>query len=63
MCFKDDELQKERQAFAKSEVDRIIAETPRQISIEMYVRSVAFEAFAAGWNGKAREVEAAEEVV
>ena len=56
MCLKEDEVQKQRQEIARAAVDRIIRETPRQISMEMYVRKVAFEAFAEGWNGKAEEI-------
>src|SRR5574343_1515901 len=56
MCLKEDEVQKQRQEIARAAVDRIIRETPRQISMEMYVRKVAFEAFAEGWNGKAEDV-------
>lgn len=41
----------------RKEVDRIIRETPRQISMEMYARRVAFEAYATGWNLKAKEIE------
>jgi histone H3/H4 len=47
------EIQQQRQALAKAAVDRIIRETPRQISTEMYVREVALFAFAEGWNAKA----------
>lgn len=43
----------EKRAVAKREVDRIIRETPRQISMEMYARAVAFEAYATGWNLRA----------
>lgn len=47
----------------RKEVDRIIRETPRQISMEMYARAVAFEAYATGWNLRAelaqKDVEAA----
>lgn len=56
MCLVDDEIQKQRQETAKIIVDRIIRDTPRQISVEMYVREVAFVAYAAGWNAKAEEV-------
>lgn len=52
-----DAEQQRRQDLAKETVDRIVKETPRQISMEMYVRRVAFEAYAAGWNNKAKEVE------
>lgn len=51
------EEQARRQALARETIDRIIRETPRQISTEMYVRSVAWEAYAAGWNNKATEKE------
>lgn len=53
--LKGDETQQRRQALAKEIVDRIIRDTPRQISTEMYVREVAFVAYAAGWNAKANE--------
>jgi hypothetical protein len=49
------EIQQQRQAIAKAAVDRILSETPRQISMEMYAREVAFIAFAEGWNAKAAE--------
>jgi hypothetical protein len=45
--------QQRRQNLAKETVDKIIRDTPRQISTEMYVREIAFEAYAAGWNNKA----------
>lgn len=51
-----DAEQQRRQALAKETVDRIIKEMPRQISMEIYARRVAFEAYAAGWNNKAEEV-------
>lgn len=51
------EEQARRKALAKETIDRIIRDTPRQISMEMYVRSVAWEAYAAGWNNKAEEKE------
>lgn len=51
------EDQKRRRALAKETIDRIIRDTPSQISVEMYARSVAWEAYAAGWNNKADEVE------
>lgn len=55
--------QEARQEQCRKEVDRIIRETPRQISMEMYARAVAFEAYATGWNLRAelaqKEVEAA----
>lgn len=47
------EEQQRRQLLAKETIDRIIKDTPRQISTEMYVRTVAYEAYAAGWNNKA----------
>ena len=51
------EEQQQRQAIAEAAVDKIIQETPAQISIEieMYARSVALAAFAEGWNSKADE--------
>ena len=58
MCLIEDEVQKERQKAARAAVDRIISETPRQISTEMYVRSEALTAYAEGWNAKARDLEA-----
>lgn len=51
------EEQARRKALAKETIDRIIRDTPRQISMEMYVRSVAWKAYAAGWNNKAEEKE------
>jgi len=48
--------QARRRALAKETIDRIIRETPRQISTEMYARRIAWEAYAAGWNNKAEEV-------
>lgn len=56
MCLIEDETQKQRQALAKTVVDRILRDTPRQISVEMYAREIAFVAFAAGWNAKAEDV-------
>jgi 6-phosphofructokinase len=50
------EIQQQRQAIAKAAVDRILSETPRQISMEMYAREVAFIAFAEGWNAKADNI-------
>jgi len=51
--------QEAKRELAKKEVDRIIRETPMQISMEMYARAVAFEAYARGWNNKAVEVQQA----
>lgn len=56
MCLIEDEVQKERQEAARAAVDRITRETPRQISTEMYVRSVALTAYAEGWNAKAADL-------
>ncbi|MDL5055875.1 hypothetical protein [Geitlerinema calcuttense] len=53
--LKGDETQQRRQALCRETVDRIIKETPRQISMEMYVREVAFWAYAEGWNNKAAD--------
>ncbi|MBK8468139.1 MAG: hypothetical protein IPL32_20180 [Chloracidobacterium sp.] len=61
MCLVEDEVQKTRRDAARVAVDRIINETPRQISTEMYVRSVAFAAYAEGWNGKADEIKEEED--
>lgn len=52
------EEQQRRQDLAKKTINRIIEETPRQISTEMYVRTIAWESYAAGWNNKAAEMEA-----
>lgn len=57
----DSDEQLRRKALAKETIDRIIRETPKQISVEMYVRSVAWEAYAAGWNNKAEEAKDANE--
>lgn len=50
-----------RRELALATVDRIIKETPAQISVEMYARNIAFEAYAAGWNNKAAEIGEAED--
>lgn len=53
----ESEDQKRRKALAKETIDQIIRETAPGVSVEMYVRSVAWKAYAAGWNNKAEEVE------
>jgi hypothetical protein len=58
----ESEEQKRRKALATETlatetIDQIIRETAPGVSVELYVRSVAWKAYAAGWNNKAEEVE------
>lgn len=34
-------------------INKLIAETPRMISIEIYVRNIAQQAYVYGWNNRA----------
>lgn len=49
------EEQKRRKALATETIDQIIRETAPGVSVELYARSVAWKAYAAGWNNKAAE--------
>ena len=41
----------------KTTIEKLIADTPRMISIEMYVRTIAQQAYVHGWNNKATDLE------
>lgn len=51
----ESEEQARRKALATETIDQIICETAPGVSVEMYARSVAWKAYAAGWNNKAEE--------
>ncbi len=36
-------------------INKLVADTPRMVSIEMYVRSIAQQAYIHGWNNRAAE--------
>lgn len=52
----EDEIQARRNRAMRDAVDKIMLEAPRQINTHLYIRSIAIEAYAAGWNAKAEEM-------
>lgn len=52
-----DKEQQRKLDLMKETVEKLIADTPRMISIEMYVRNIAQQAYVHGWNNRAAEAQ------